>query len=105
MARGVFSSVSKTKKKILAAYDCQYCGSDENLCIDHILPPSRGGNSEIENLTKSCISCNSMKTSMTVEEWEMKLTSKINDKQRELDRFVRILTALKNKTYKIDFNG
>ena len=42
-------------------YACQQCGSTENLCIDHVLPVSRGGSSVDENLQVLCLSCNTKK--------------------------------------------
>ncbi len=40
---------------------CAYCGSSEDLSVDHILPKSLGGGDEEENLVTSCSRCNSMK--------------------------------------------
>src|SRR2546425_8437248 len=40
---------------------CVYCGSPDNLSVDHILPKSLGGGDEEENLVTSCSLCNSMK--------------------------------------------
>ena len=37
---------------------CVYCGSTENIHIDHIIPFSRGGASNIENLQLLCQRCN-----------------------------------------------
>ena len=39
-------------------YECQYCGSQTKLEIDHIFPYSRGGGNEPENLQVLCKSCN-----------------------------------------------
>lgn len=41
---------------------CQLCGSNENLTLDHIHPVSRGGKSVIENLQILCLPCNSFKS-------------------------------------------
>lgn len=105
MAKGAFSSVSKRKKNILSAYPCMYCDAKDNLCVDHILPPKRGGNSDLDNLTSSCISCNSMKTDMTISEWETRLVELVDKKTSELNRLKRILKSLQTGSYKIQLNG
>lgn len=43
------------------SFQCVICSSKESLSIDHILPISRGGNSEDENLQTLCMSCNTKK--------------------------------------------
>jgi hypothetical protein len=57
-------------------YECNYCGSHENLTVDHIIPASRGGMDTWENLTSCCVSCNGKKGSRTPEEANMPLRSK-----------------------------
>jgi 5-methylcytosine-specific restriction endonuclease McrA len=52
---------------------CQYCGAKENLTVDHVLPSSRGGRDEWENLVCCCTSCNMKKGNKTPEEAGMKL--------------------------------
>ncbi|KAK9155069.1 hypothetical protein Sjap_002549 [Stephania japonica] len=54
-------------------FTCQYCRSRENLTIDHVLPISRGGEWEWENLVTACSKCNSRKGQKTLEEANMKL--------------------------------
>ena len=46
-------------------YTCQYCGcSGDDVCleIDHIIPVSRGGVSDIRNLVTACEACNRSKS-------------------------------------------
>jgi 5-methylcytosine-specific restriction endonuclease McrA len=43
------------------AYRCQICGTWEDLTIDHIVPESKGGATEFDNLQTLCRSCNSTK--------------------------------------------
>lgn len=42
-------------------YTCQSCGSKDHLCIDHVIPASRGGSSDDDNLQVLCTSCNTKK--------------------------------------------
>jgi len=57
-------------------HTCQYCGAQpgkDHLTIDHILPRSRGGRMEWENVVTSCGACNRRKGSRTPQEAAMKL--------------------------------
>lgn len=55
-----------TRFKILVrdGMRCHYCeqiGTFDNLVVDHIIPTSKGGNNDDENLICACVSCNSEK--------------------------------------------
>lgn len=52
-----------TRKAVLArdSWTCQYCGSKAALTIDHVVPRSRGGTSEWDNIVASCAGCNRRK--------------------------------------------
>lgn len=50
-------------------YTCVYCGSTDNLHVDHAIPLVHGGSSEVENLVTACRECNCGKSGRTVEEW------------------------------------
>jgi 5-methylcytosine-specific restriction endonuclease McrA len=57
-------------------YCCQYCGRRlpiEDLTYDHVLPRSRGGKTEWENIVTCCVSCNRKKGGKTPEEARMRL--------------------------------
>jgi 5-methylcytosine-specific restriction endonuclease McrA len=40
---------------------CVVCGATENICIDHIIPISKGGTSHPKNLQTLCMRCNGIK--------------------------------------------
>ena len=48
---------------------CVYCGSTEDLTMDHLVPTRRGGLNEEENLQVACRVCNADKRHMTHEEY------------------------------------
>lgn len=54
-------------------FTCQYCGSREELTLDHVLPRSRGGGHGWDNVVTACRSCNQRKGSRTPEEAGMPL--------------------------------
>lgn len=63
--------LSPSKRNIMErdAYTCQYCGTSENLTIDHVLPVSRGGKNTWGNMITCCWKCNNEKNNRTPEEW------------------------------------
>lgn len=49
---------------------CVYCGGRyETMHVDHIIPLSRGGTNDDENLVTACPSCNLSKHAKTEQEW------------------------------------
>lgn len=77
LVRQITPRVTYTRKNvhIRDKYTCQYCGSPDNLTLDHVMPVSRGGKSVWENVVTACYPCNSKKGSRTPEEAGMKLAS------------------------------
>lgn len=47
---------------------CTYCGDDAGQ-VDHVIPRSRGGSDDLENLVPCCGACNLAKGDRTPEEW------------------------------------
>ncbi len=73
------------KRNIMArdGFRCQYCGSTEDLTIDHVVPRSRrtlrnprGGETSWENCVTACLPCNLRKGDRTPEEAGMTLRSR-----------------------------
>ncbi len=42
-------------------FTCQYCGDDQDLTFDHLVPRSRGGLTRWENVVTACAPCNLQK--------------------------------------------
>ncbi|KQC02901.1 MAG: hypothetical protein APR54_09920 [Candidatus Cloacimonas sp. SDB] len=57
------------KIKLQTGKICNYCGSAENLSIDHIFPRKLGGTDSAENLIFACRTCNSSKGKKDLMEW------------------------------------
>lgn len=55
---------------------CAYCESPYDLTLDHVMPKSRGGKTNWDNLITACRRCNSRKGDQTPEEAQMPLTHK-----------------------------
>jgi 5-methylcytosine-specific restriction endonuclease McrA len=75
------SPVKFSRQNIYARdkYKCQYCGqrfSSEELTYDHVIPRSRGGKTEWENIVTCCVDCNRRKGGRTPAEAGMKLIRK-----------------------------
>lgn len=51
-------------------YTCTYCGdTDGPFHVDHVLPVSKGGSDDPENLVCACATCNLSKSDKTLSEW------------------------------------
>ena len=57
------------KIKLQTGQICNYCGSSENLALDHIFPQRFGGRDNAENLIFACRTCNSSKGKKDLMEW------------------------------------
>jgi predicted restriction endonuclease len=50
-------------------YECAYCGSEENLTLDHITPRSKGGSDRVTNVLCACKECNISKGHQMWSDW------------------------------------
>ena len=55
-------------------FSCQYCGSEEDLTFDHVVPRAQGGVTSWTNITTACASCNLKKGGRTPKEADMRPT-------------------------------
>ena len=65
--------VPYSKRNIMTRdnHTCVYCGSRDELTIDHMTPSSRGGKTNFENCVTSCRPCNNKKNDRTPNEAKM----------------------------------
>lgn len=51
-------------------FTCTYCGERAGrLECDHVIPASRGGSDELDNLATACFACNRSKRDKLLSEW------------------------------------
>lgn len=68
-------------------YCCRSCGSSANLEVDHILPISKGGKSNVDNLQTLCHTCNYFKSDFT------QFSKKLDSESKKCRRFCPICGA------------
>ena len=73
-----FKSVELTRNNVFKrdGFECQYCGSERDLTLDHVMPRSRGGTSNWRNLVTACKPCNARKGDFTPNEAGLDLRKK-----------------------------
>jgi len=57
------------RREIIDCALCAYCGRENAVVVDHVIPVSRGGTNDRTNLAPACWPCNSEKSDATPEEW------------------------------------
>lgn len=77
-------------------HTCQYCGAQERLSIDHVIPKTRGGKNSFENCVTCCVPCNTKKDNRTPREAGMFL------RKRPHEPTIMEFLMLKMKTMGID---
>ena len=51
---------------------CCYCGKQEALSLDHLVPRKKGGDDSGDNIVYACQKCNSSKNATDLIEWKIK---------------------------------
>jgi CRISPR/Cas system Type II protein with McrA/HNH and RuvC-like nuclease domain len=70
-------------------YQCAYCGSVENLTIDHIVPQSRGGMDVTKNVVCCCHSCNQSKGHEHWKLWYVQQDFYSEDKFNKIEEWMK----------------
>lgn len=58
-----YNLLPEVRQRLDSITHCLYCGSTEALTVDHITPRCKGGKNGLDNVTKACEYCNSLKSS------------------------------------------
>jgi 5-methylcytosine-specific restriction endonuclease McrA len=74
-------------------YKCMFCGTHQDLELDHIVPFSKGGTDEIENLQLLCKKCNISKGTKSNESAKVKHASETQHK-KDREKALTILDEL-----------
>jgi 5-methylcytosine-specific restriction endonuclease McrA len=107
----------KQRETIRLKYDgkCAYCGCDlpDRWAVDHILPLVRLGNGDykfpernnIENLTPSCISCNTIKGTLPLEKFRNVIKGFIQSLNRDSTqyKFAKRYNLIKEQETEVKF--
>lgn len=70
-----YKTVSLTRQNVFKrdSHTCQYCGKNEHLTLDHVVPKAKGGRSTWDNLITACSRCNTFKGDRTPTQADMTL--------------------------------
>ena len=58
---------------------CAYCGSGDDLHVDHVVPRSKGGSNEMINLKVCCWTCNYAKRDKSIIDFKLSESLKRTD--------------------------
>src|SRR5262249_53267218 len=61
----------RLRTEVLLSGPCAYCGDPVPTQVDHIIPRSRGGTDDRDNLAPACKLCNMEKLDFTPEEYRV----------------------------------
>ena len=79
--------------------ECAYCGSVENLTIDHIVPRSKGGPDFSKNCLCACHDCNQDKAHTPVEQWYRSQEFFSEERWDKIKKWIKPESAVKLYTY------
>jgi len=66
------SIIDDERLKMKLPQICSYCGSSDNLSVDHLIPKFKGGKETGDNFVWACRKCNSSKNKTDLMEWHNK---------------------------------
>lgn len=78
---------------------CAYCGSEENLTLDHVKPRSQGGSHYANNVVCCCQRCNASKSKTDVWEWYHKQDFFCEERKKSIETWIAPVSK-KSSTYR-----
>jgi len=84
-------------------FKCQYCGSIPPIVIlevDHIIPVSKKGSDEIDNLITSCFDCNRGKSNReltSLPKTTIEKTEELKEKESQYAEYKKVLAKIKKR--------
>jgi len=80
-------------------HQCAYCGSEENLTIDHVIPQSRGGLDNTKNVVCCCHSCNQNKGHEHWKLWYVQQDFYSEERSNKIEEWMKINSSMNLITY------
>ena len=81
-------------------YECAYCGSGENLTLDHVIPQAKGGTDHLTNVVCSCEACNRSKAHTDFYEWYSKQEFYTKERFDQIEEWRTQMVKQELKVYK-----
>ncbi len=79
---------------------CAYCGSEENLTLDHITPRSKGGRDRLTNILCACKECNKSKGHQLWSDWYLQQPFFTTDKLSAIIEWQKQITENEYYVYR-----
>ena len=99
----VRGTIREWQKERELPIECVYCASSSDLQNDHLIPRSRGGWDESDNLVLSCRACNISRANKGVFEW-LGLEKKDNLHRLIAGKYLKLLLDIHEKTNTLDID-
>ncbi|WVQ00248.1 putative endonuclease [Synechococcus phage MA01] len=80
-------------------YECAYCGSTENITLDHVKPRSLGGPDTSQNVLCACESCNHDKGHTEWQEWYQSQYFFSYEREAAIKAWINPIQAPKKSAY------
>ena len=65
----IVDTIREWEKTLPVPVECVFCGSQDDLVTDHLVPISRGGGDSADNTVLTCRSCNAERGARGIFEW------------------------------------